>query len=75
MYTRPVPETRRRTQSERRAEAEQRLLEAAMRLVAGGGLRAVTLAAVGAEATTSAPVRRSSTRSPAPSSAASRRST
>jgi AcrR family transcriptional regulator len=45
-----VPETRRRTQSERRAEAEQRLLDAAMRLVAAGGLRAVTLAAVGAEA-------------------------
>src|SRR5215218_299764 len=41
---------RRRTQEERRAETETRVLDAAMRLVAGGGVRAVTLAAVGAEA-------------------------
>ncbi len=37
----------RRTQAERRAEAEQRLLSAAMDLVAEGGVGAVTLAAVG----------------------------
>ena len=37
----------RRTQAERRAEAEQRLLAAAADLVAAGGVRAVTLAAVG----------------------------
>jgi AcrR family transcriptional regulator len=45
-----VPTTRRRTQSERRAETERRLLDAAMRLVGAGGVRAVTLASVGAEA-------------------------
>jgi AcrR family transcriptional regulator len=40
----------RRTQAERRAETLSRVLEAAMRLVAAGGVRAVTLAAVGEEA-------------------------
>ena len=42
--------TERRTQEERRAEAERRLLEAAMELVAERGVRAVTLAAVGERA-------------------------
>jgi len=42
--------TERRTQVERRAEAERRLLEAAMELVAERGVRAVTLAAVGERA-------------------------
>jgi AcrR family transcriptional regulator len=37
----------RRTQAERRAETERRLLEATMELVASRGVRAVTLAAVG----------------------------
>jgi AcrR family transcriptional regulator len=41
---------RRRTQEERRAETETRVLDAATRLVAAGGVRAVTLAAVGKEA-------------------------
>ena len=45
-----MPTTSGRTQSERRAETERRLLDAAMRLVAAGGVRAVTLAAVGDEA-------------------------
>ena len=45
-----MPTAPRRTQAERRAEAERRLLDAAMRLVAAGGVRAVTLAAVGEEA-------------------------
>lgn len=40
----------RRTQAERRAEAERRLLDAAMELVAEGGVRAVTLAATGERA-------------------------
>src|SRR3954465_8821227 len=39
-----------RTQAERRAEAERKLLEAAMHLVAERGVRAVTLAAVGERA-------------------------
>ena len=38
---------RRRTQAERRAETERRVVDAAMRLVAARGVRAVTLAAVG----------------------------
>jgi AcrR family transcriptional regulator len=50
MYDDRMPTTRRRTQSERRAETERRLLDAAMRLVGAGGVRAVTLASVGAEA-------------------------
>ena len=50
MYNRSMPTAARRTQSERRAETERRLIDAAMRLVATGGVRAVTLAAVGAEA-------------------------
>jgi AcrR family transcriptional regulator len=37
----------RRTQAERRAETERRLLEATMEIVAARGVRAVTLAAVG----------------------------
>lgn len=37
----------RRTQAERRAETERRLLEATLRLIADGGTRAVTLARVG----------------------------
>jgi AcrR family transcriptional regulator len=40
----------RRTQGERRAATEHRVLEAAMDLAAAGGVRAVTLAAVGREA-------------------------
>jgi AcrR family transcriptional regulator len=40
----------RRTQQERRAETVARVLEAAIDLVAKGGLKAVTLAAVGTEA-------------------------
>jgi AcrR family transcriptional regulator len=39
-----------RTQAERRAEAERKLLDAAMELVAERGVRAVTLAAVGERA-------------------------
>jgi AcrR family transcriptional regulator len=39
-----------RTQVERREEAERKLLDAAMELVAEGGVRAVTLAAVGERA-------------------------
>jgi AcrR family transcriptional regulator len=50
MYNRGMASPTRRTQSERRAETERRLLDAAMRLVASGGVRAVTLAAVGTEA-------------------------
>jgi AcrR family transcriptional regulator len=50
MYDPGMTTASRRTQTERRAETERRLLDAAMRLVAGGGVRAVTLAAVGAEA-------------------------
>lgn len=42
--------TRRRTQAERRAETERRVLDATTRLVAEGGVRSVTLAAVGEEA-------------------------
>src|SRR6478735_11270818 len=38
------------SQTERRAEAERKLLEAAMQLVAERGVRAVTLAAVGERA-------------------------
>jgi AcrR family transcriptional regulator len=38
---------RKRTQAERRAETEHRVLEAAIDLVAGGGVKALTLAAVG----------------------------
>jgi AcrR family transcriptional regulator len=37
----------RRTQAERRAETERRLLDATMELIASRGVRAVTLAAVG----------------------------
>jgi AcrR family transcriptional regulator len=42
--------TRRRTQAERRAETESRLLQAAMDLVAEGGVGAVTVAATGVRA-------------------------
>ena len=42
--------TRRRTQAERRAETETRLLQAAMDLVAEGGVGAVTVAATGERA-------------------------
>ena len=50
MYNRGMPTTRRRTQAERRAETERRLLEAAMDLVAAGGVGAVDARPVGAEA-------------------------
>jgi TetR/AcrR family acrAB operon transcriptional repressor len=42
--------TRRRTQAERRAEAEQRLLEAAKQVISEHGVSAVTFAAVAAQA-------------------------
>ena len=42
--------TGRRTQAERRAETERRVLEAAIGLIASRGVRAVTMAAVGAAA-------------------------
>jgi AcrR family transcriptional regulator len=42
--------TRRRTQAERRAETESRLIQAAMDLVAEGGVGAVTVAATGVRA-------------------------
>lgn len=48
MTTQPTP--RRRTQQERRDEAERRLLEAAAQLIAESGTAAVTLAAVGERA-------------------------
>ena len=44
------PESKRRTQAERRAATESRLLEAAFRIVAERGVRAVTTAAVGEQA-------------------------
>jgi AcrR family transcriptional regulator len=40
-------ETPRRTQAERRAETERRLIEATMAIIASSGVRAVTMAAVG----------------------------
>lgn len=43
----PEPSTIRRTQAERRAEARDRVLDAATKLVAAHGSRAVSLAAVG----------------------------
>ena len=43
---RPV-EPPRRTQAERRAETERRLIDATMEIIAGAGVRAVTMAAVG----------------------------
>jgi AcrR family transcriptional regulator len=45
-----VQQATRRTQAERRAETERRLLDAAMDLVAEGGVGAVTVAATGARA-------------------------
>ena len=39
--------TVRRTQAERRAETERRLIEATMEIIARDGVRAVTMAAVG----------------------------
>jgi AcrR family transcriptional regulator len=45
-----VERTSRRTQAERRAETERRVLDAAIGLIAEHGVRAVTMAAVGAAA-------------------------
>ncbi len=45
-----APRPERRTQAERRAETERRLLEAALGLIAEGGTRSMTLARVGAAA-------------------------
>lgn len=39
--------TARRTQAERRAETERRVLDATMAIIASSGVRAVTMAAVG----------------------------
>ncbi len=46
----PVQQTERRSQSERRGEAETALLDAAMRLFARQGVEATSLAAIGDEA-------------------------
>lgn len=46
----PTGRPARRTQRERRAETERRVLEAAVRLIAAGGSRSMSLAQVGVEA-------------------------